>query len=196
MADPNESLDAEALRGLLHDLGRRVADVGAVAEVALYGGSALLFVLDARRATRDVDYVMLEGDAAALSAAAADVGRDAGLSGDWFNDAVSIFASDVPDYRLLGDFPPDRPGLRVFSASPEYLLALKLTALRSSLETSDASDAWHLLDACGVEDEPGALAVVERFFPGRPLPRRNALVLADMMEARSAGRSFSRELAW
>jgi hypothetical protein len=196
MADANETFDAASVRRLLSALGNRLADAGAVAEIALYGGSALLFVTDLRETTRDVDYVRVAGDPSALRGAAAEVSRAAGVGDGWFSDAVEIFKSDDPDYRFLGDFPPERPGLRVFSASPEYVLSIKLMSMRSSLSSSDVSDVWSLLDACGVTAEGEALDLVERFFPGRGLARRNVLVLRDVLDAKERGQPYSREIGW
>jgi len=52
---------------------------------------------------------------------------------------------------FYGDFPPENPGLRVFVASPEYIFAMKVLAMRSSLTSSDIEDIWNLWDELGIE---------------------------------------------
>jgi hypothetical protein len=189
-------LDARRMRMLFNEIGRRFAERGQLAEIAVFGGSALILTFDYRDATRDIDYVRVSGDKGILKGIAEEVGRAEGLPVGWFNDAVSIFTSDTPDYRLVGDFPAARPGLRVFSASPRYVLAMKVMAMRSSLETNDMLDVWHLIDACGIRDAGEARELVAGFFPGKALPRRNELILADVFEAKDAGREYSRAIGY
>lgn len=189
-------LRAETLRTLLFEIGDELANAGAVAEIAVYGGSALLLTFDSRPATRDVDCVTVSGSANCVSKAADSVGAKHGLEEGWLNDAVSIFRSETPDYRLIGDFPPDRPGLRVFAAKPEYLLAMKLLAMRSPFETNDLKDIWDLIDVCGVRTPEEARSYIGKFYPGESMATHKALLLNDLFEAKERGEEYSPMLGW
>lgn len=189
-------LDARAVRRLLFEIGNRIAEAGQTAEIAIYGGSALLLEVGAREATKDVDYVTLCGSDSLLLQAADEVASRYGLETGWLNDAVGIFISDKPDYRLVGDFPSERPGLRVFRASAEYMLAMKLMSMRSALESNDVRDVWDLVDRCGVSTADEARSFLARFYPGQRLPRRNSLILEDLFEAKGQGQEYSPALGW
>ena len=93
-----------------------------------------------------------------------------GLEKDWLNDAVKMFVSEKPEYQLFGEYPKDNPGLRVFVASPEYIFAMKCFAMRSSLESSDMTDIWHLSNSCDIKTMGRATEVIDKFFPGQALP--------------------------
>lgn len=190
------TLDARRMRTLFNAMGKLLADRGQLAEIAVFGGSALILMFDFREATRDIDYVPLRGDMSLIGKLASEIGRRENLPEGWFNDAVSVFASDKPDYRLVGDFPAAAPGLRVFSASPRYVLAMKIMAMRSSLETNDVKDIWHLVDLCGVADADAARSVVDEFFPGKRIPKRNDLILDDLFEAKLDGQPYSRAIGY
>jgi len=189
-------LDAQRMRILFNEIGKRFAARGQVAEIAVFGGSALILMFDFRESTRDIDYVQIKGGMREMATIAEDIGNREGLPQGWFNDAVRIFVSDRPDYRLLGDFPAANPGLRVFTASPRYVLAMKIDSMRSSLETNDIKDIWNLIDICEIADTEQARGVYREFFPDKPLPKRNDLILEDIFEAKLGGRPYSRAIGY
>lgn len=121
----------EAFRLLGDDLARR----GLLVELAVYGGSALVLQFDWRRTTQDVDAVVTaSSEERLLGASLAVVAAAMDLPHDWLNDAVGMF-TPLHEYETLfelsGEYPHERPGLRVLVARPTYLLALKLKALAS-----------------------------------------------------------------
>jgi len=191
-----KSIDAERLQGLLEELGERLAAGGEVLEIALYGGAALMLSFAHRRMSDDVDFVRLHGDPMRLTGPIHDMARAHGLAEDWLNDAVEIFVSEQAEHRHFGDFPRHGlAGLRVFVAAPAYLFAMKALSLRDPFATSDLEDIWHLADVCEVSDSEAAAALVDKFYPGR-LPRRHALILEDIFEAKRQGQPYSPMLGW
>jgi len=189
-------LDAQRMRVLFNEIGKRFAARGQVAEIAVFGGSALILMFDFRESTRDIDYVQIKGGMREMATIAEDIAHREGLPQGWFNDAVRIFVSDRPDYRLLGDFPAANPGLRVFTASPRYVLAMKIDSMRSSLETNDIKDIWNLIDICEIADSEQARALYREFFPDKPLPKRNDLILEDIFDAKLGGQPYSRAIGY
>ena len=196
MSSKPSLLTADRLRELLEDLGNRLAKEGRTAEIALYGGTALVLLFGLREATRDADYVGISGSTWHLNRLSAEIAKENNLAEDWLNDGVEAFMSNNPDHRHFGDFPRrGRAGLRVFTASPEYLFAMKAIALRDVTATSDFRDAWDLIDICGFKNVDEALNVVEQFYPGK-LRQRNALLLEDLFNAKRRGEEFSAALGW
>lgn len=186
----------ESVLALFDALGRKLARHNQVVEVAVYGGTALMLLFDAREATKDVDFVRMAGDADFLIRLADELAANHDLPEGWLNDSVSIFASDCPDHEFFGDFPRQgKPGLRVFTASPEYLFAMKCMAMRGILQTSDAQDVWDLAHVCDVKDVEHAQTIVEAYYPGK-LPKRNRLILEDVFMAKAQNKRFSREYFW
>ena len=189
-------LSRESISDLLNRIGKILADEGVIAEVAIFGGSAIALMFDFRDSTQDVDYIPVSGDVHRLAAAADSVGGDVGLGPGWFNDAIEIFASENPDYTPFGEFPIGNPGIRVFTASPEYLFAMKTLSMRSSLASHDVKDVWHLIDAIGLDSAEEGLALAEKFYPGHAVPTRNRLILEDVFEAKKDRRPYSPMMGW
>ncbi len=147
--------DRDRLAEAFEHLGADLAARGAFLELAVYGGSALMLQFAWRRGTEDVDAVLRPGyDERLLAPSVARVAEIMGLPGDWLNDAVGMFTPlDEPDalFHLSGHFPAvGTPGLRVLVATPHYLLAMKLLALRSA----DRGDR-DLIDARALAREVG-----------------------------------------
>jgi predicted nucleotidyltransferase len=70
----------------------------------------------------------------------------------------------------------DHPGLRVFAASPEHLLAMKAFAARPR-DAEDIRQLARVLDLHTVED---VLASVREIFPEEEPPGRLRLLLEDI----------------
>ena len=194
---PSHQFDLASVHSLLDEIGREFAAQGKVAEIALYGGAALMLMFDTRPLTRDIDFVAMQGGGDEIAAVADSVGERHGLESGWFNDAVRMFSSPHAEHRFFGDFPDgSENGLRVFVASPEYILSMKLLAMRSSLESSDVFDIWNLIDICGLETPDQAQKWLAKFFPDDALPERNACILADLFEAKSQGKAYDPMIGW
>lgn len=113
----------------------------------------------ARLATKDVDAVFVPKHE--VYAAAAEVAAACGAEDDWLNDAVKGFLSDRNETSLLLDL----PGLKVFVASPEYLLAMKCMSMRLGKEDTDLEDVKFLLDRLGLHKAEDVLDLVSRYYP-------------------------------
>ena len=154
----NQTFDRTRLIEAFEHLGADLAARGSFLELAVYGGSALMLQFAWRRGTEDVDAVLRPGyDERLLAPAVARVAEILGLPGDWLSDAVGMFTPlDEPDalFAVSGSFPAvGTPGLRVLVATPHYLLALKLLALRSADRGDrDLTDARALARDIGIGD--------------------------------------------
>ena len=169
------SFDVETMADALDRLAVEVAGRGETLDVAIYGGSALMLASNFRYASEDVDARVIDRPWPAwLTEAVARIGRELALDDQWFNDEVlfhlSQQASDGADHVEFGTFPRGAAevGLRVFVPTAEYMLALKLKAMRvlDPLKGSqEAADIRNLMRVVGVEAPAEAVAVMARFFP-------------------------------
>jgi hypothetical protein len=155
----NPPLTRQRIMAALTGLGDRLASQGVHAQIFIVGGAAIALAYSDRRITRDIDAVF--EPKAVVYEAAAWVARDMGLPDGWLNDAAKGF--------LLGPDGQARPiqgipGIEVSVGSPEYLLAMKLMAMRIG---EDDEDIAMLLNECGITSTQEALDLLERMSPHR-----------------------------
>jgi hypothetical protein len=160
---------------LLRLLDAELAKGGAIGELYLVGGAVMCLVLDARPATRDVDAFFKP--AHVIRRAAARVAARAGVPDTWLNDSVKSLLSP------RGDFAPylELENLRVFTAEPHYLLAMKCAAMRLGEEFHDLDDVRYLLRHLGIATVEEALAVVTRYFDDEQLAPKTRLALEELL---------------
>jgi hypothetical protein len=163
---------------LLRLLDAELAQEGVVGELYLVGGAVMCLVLDARPATRDVDAFFRP--AQVIRRAAARVAARAGVPGTWLNDSVKGLLSP------RGDFAPylELENLRVFSAEPHYLLAMKCAAMRLGEEFHDLDDVRYLLRHLDVTTVEQALAIITRYFDAGQLASKTRLALEELLPSR------------
>jgi hypothetical protein len=110
------------------------------------------------------------------------------LPRSWLNESVTIYArrgEGDADRILVGLYPsPERFGLRVTAAKPEYILAMKLKALdRVTADDRDFQDAVGLGIECGVATIDQMHDVYRKFFGSEELPTTAQLRLSGLIEA-------------
>jgi hypothetical protein len=164
---------------LLRMLDSELAKDGVIGEVYLVGGAVMCLVLDARPATRDVDAFFKPTQI--IRQAAARVAVRAGVPENWLNDSVKGFLSP------RGDFAPylELESLRVFTAEPHYLFAMKCAAMRLGEEFHDLDDVRYLLRHLDITTAEQALAVVARYFDEKQLAPKTRLVLEELLPPRA-----------
>ena len=168
--------DIERLFERLNDeLARR----GVAGEVYLVGGAVMCVVFDARPSTRDIDAYFRP--AKEVRAAARAVAAASGLPDDWLNDAVKGYLSAKEDFHRYLDL----PNLRVLTASPEYLLAMKCLAMRLGEGFHDEDDVRFLLRYLNLTDYRKALEVVTRYYPRERLPQKTLYALEEILAAQN-----------
>ena len=160
------------LEGVFHELGRRAAAESLLIDIAVYGGSALILASNFRISTADVDAVATF-DQADVNRLAEQIAKERGWPLDWLNDGVRTYLSPVIEgtetqHSLFRSYPDEvSPGLRVFVPTPEYMLAMKLSALRVGVDQmgKDRDDLKNLLTLCGIKTPEAALEFAAQFYP-------------------------------
>ena len=128
----------EALQALGDELSRE----GVYGQIFIVGGAAMALAYSTRRVTRDIDAVF--EPKTSIYEAAAKIGEELGLPADWLNDAAKGFMPGKDeDPRPV----PDIHGIEITTASPRYLLAMKLMAMRFG---EDDEDIVILLRECDI----------------------------------------------
>jgi hypothetical protein len=165
----------DALLDAFDQIGRAAARAGTKLQIAVYGGSALMLASNFRFATEDVDVSELERPLPDwLAAIVHQIAEKNRWSEDWFNDGVAFHLSSIADraadHLEFGTFPRDgtSPGLVVSVPSAEYLLALKLKAVRVTdplRGETERLDILNLMQVVGISTVDGAIALLGRYFP-------------------------------
>jgi hypothetical protein len=163
------------IRRLLEALEAELAKEGVEGEIHLVGGAVMCLVFDARPATRDVDAFFRP--TRIIRQAAARVAARERVPETWLNDAVKGFLSP------RGDFDPylELPHLRVFTARPEYLLAMKCASMRLGEEFHDLDDVRYLWRYLNISTVEAALEVVRRYFDEDMLAPKTRLALEELL---------------
>jgi hypothetical protein len=155
----------------LQALGDELAREGVRGQIFVVGGAAIALAYSTRRVTKDIDAVF--EPKTSIYAAAARVADELGLPEDWLNDAVKGYLPGPDeDSRPL----PEIRGIEVSTASPRYLLAMKLMAMRFG---EDDEDIELLLRECGLHTPEEALGVLREVYPSREPPLKTRLFLEE-----------------
>jgi len=141
----------------LKTLSRNLEKKGIRGDIYLLGGAALIIAYNAKKETKDVDAVFLPKSE--IRKAAEEVANVLNLKKDWLNDAVKGYLSNKPDQTPVVVL--DEPGLRVMSASAEYLLAMKLLSARRE----DEADIKFLCDYLGIKSSMICSCLGAKFHP-------------------------------
>jgi hypothetical protein len=183
-----KTLDRDKIEQAFRIMGHYLLDRKALGEIAIYGGSAILFQFDWHRTSEDVDARIIEGDHGLVARAAEEAARQLDLPRSWLNESVAMYTRRQEadsDRVFVGVYPSsERVGLRVVAAKPTYLLAMKLNALeRFTADDRDFRDAVSLGVACGVTTGDGLRDIFRTFFPSQELPSKAELRLSELARA-------------
>jgi hypothetical protein len=181
----------DALLDAFDQIGRAAVKAGTRLQIAVYGGSALMLASNFRFATEDVDVSKLEHPLPDWLMAIVDkIARENDWRSDWLNDGVVFHLSSLADLALdhleYGTFPRDStvPGLVVSVPSAEYLLALKLKALRVTDPVrgeTERLDILNLMKVVGISTAEQAIVALGRYFPvSAASPEKQRFLLNNM----------------
>jgi hypothetical protein len=157
----------------LQVLGAELAGQGVRGQIFLVGGEAIAFAYSQGRVTDDVAAVF--EPTALIHQAAAKVAKELGLSDDWLNAGVTALLSS-PDPSAVPL--PVIEGIEVSTASPRYLLALKLRAARWG---EDDAEIVTLLRQAGIAGLGEAVDLLQQLFAGWKPPLGTRLFLAGQL---------------
>jgi hypothetical protein len=169
------ALTADRIEELLRALEAELRRADVVGEVYIVGGAVLCLALRARPATRDIDAHF--EPASAIRKAAARVAAEHDVPEGWLNDAAKDFLSSHSAYQPFLTL----PNLRVLTAQPEYLLAMKCLAFRLGAEFHDEADVRFLLRYLNIDRYDAALDVITRYYPRERFPQKAFYALEELL---------------
>jgi hypothetical protein len=180
-----QELSKAAIEDAFREMGETLARSGKLAEIAVYGGAAILLQFSVTFRTSDVDAQVESGDHGALMEAARLVAERRGWLRSWLSEAVTMYLGEKGGTSLYASYPSEaRVGLRVYVARPDYLLAMKLRAMR--IGRRDEQDAALLARASGATTRGEMLALLAKYFPKEPPDARRTAIVAQFAETLNA----------
>jgi hypothetical protein len=159
-----------ALQALGDDLTRQ----GVHGQIFIVGGAAMALAYSNRRVTKDIDAVF--EPKSLIYQSAGRVAEAMELPDDWLNDAVKAF---LPGEDESARPFPEVKGIEVTTASPRYLLAMKLMAMRFG---EDDEDIQILLRQAGIDQAEEALNLLSTMYPEREPPLKTQLFLEEILK--------------
>ncbi|MDE1995590.1 MAG: hypothetical protein KGI75_24030 [Rhizobiaceae bacterium] len=169
-------LDRAAIEDAFDAIGNLAAERGIVLDMAVYGGSCLVLASDIRQSSEDVDAVYLNLQDRAREIVET-VTRRRQLPPEWLNQAAKQFApprgNPAPNLLQFKDYPRDGSaiGLRIFTPTPEYLLAMKILANRAEDDVknlTDGADALSLMAVTGIDSFDKIVDLMRQCYPNIP----------------------------
>lgn len=170
------ALGADDIEGLFRALDVELRTSDLAGEVYVVGGAVMCLALRARPSTRDVDGWFEPARAIRQAAARVAAARD--ISETWLNDAAKGYLSPAGEYRPYLEL----PNLKVLTAEPEYLLAMKCLAFRLGAEFQDEADVRFLLRYLNIERYDHALEIITRYYPRERFPQKAFYALEELLE--------------
>jgi predicted nucleotidyltransferase len=155
-------ISRELIMRALRRLGELALAEGLLLEICLYGGTAMMLAYDNRETTQDVDATINPKEAGLRLAKG--VAQELNLEEDWLNDEVWRFFAPVGARRLL---PIDIPGLKLYVATANYLLAMKALACREPgpSRRGDLHDLKFLIRKMEIKSLEDIQRRIDQFFP-------------------------------
>lgn len=140
-------------------------------EIVLAGGAVMLLVIRNRQTTKDVD-AYFATNAQEIRDAAELIAQRENLPSDWINDGMKGFFYTTPPITLWMDY----PGLRVYYADLDYVLAMKAIAGRPE----DVGDIQALAGHLGLTTAQEILSVVSKYVPSQYLTPRTQYLIQSL----------------
>ena len=195
-------LIAADLHDAFMELGTRARCEGKVIDLTIYGESALMLASNFRVATQDVDAVA-EGGQETITRLAEDIARARNWPSDWLNDGVRTYLSPnvhglLEHHALLRAYPSEQePGLRVFVPSAEYMLAMKLMAMRidPTGDRSDVADILNLIAVVGFTTPEEVIDFAASFYPEAKISARLRLGIRELWHVKDNPTQEGRHVA-
>jgi hypothetical protein len=176
---PERHFTRARILSALEALGEELTREGVRGQIFIVGGAAMALAYSTRRVTRDIDAVF--EPKSAIYGAAAKVAEEHGLPEDWLNDAVKGFMPGADEHPRPV---PEIRGIEVTTASPRYLLAMKLMAMRFG---EDDEDIEILLREAGVHSAAEALELLNSMYPRKEPPTKTRFFLEELLGSKASG---------
>lgn len=166
-------MTAEEIEKYLSEISDELAAQDVIGEICIYGGAAMCLAFKARPTTKDVDAIF--EPVKIIRGAIAKIGEKYSLNEGWLNFAVKMFVVEHKKEILL-----DFPNLKVYAPTADYLLAMKVLALRA--ESFDADDVEFLIKHLQIKNINEVLDIIADYYPQKTVKPETVFQLEEMFE--------------
>ncbi|HSK73301.1 MAG TPA: DUF6036 family nucleotidyltransferase [Pyrinomonadaceae bacterium] len=166
-------MTSKEIEKYLSEINDELAAKDVIGEICIYGGAAMCLAFKARPATKDVDAIF--EPVKVIRRAINKIGEKYGLNPGWLNFAVKMFVINH-EKKILFDF----PNLKVFAPTADYLLAMKVLALRA--ESFDAEDVEFLIKYLDLKNPEEVLKIVADYYPKKEVKTEAKFQLEEIFE--------------
>ena len=180
---PTAMLTRDDILTGLRMIDQKARNASVTVDLAVYGGAALSIAFDMRAATRDVGAVM-RTHPNFVRQCVRDIADEMNWPVNWLNDGIKGFLSASEQMQLMQDFQSDSSGgLRVYTPTPEYLLAMKCMAMRIDDPDAphDIADIKNLAKILGLTTADEFFRMVEQFYPASQIPSKTVFGIEEIV---------------
>jgi len=163
-------MTAEEITQYLTELNDELRLMDIKGEVSLYGGAVMCLAFRTRQATKDLDAIF--EPVREIRNAARRIAERHNLNLDWLNLAVRMFVVQHKREVFV-----DLPNLIVTVPEADYLLAMKILALRP--DTEDENDARFLIEHLKLASKTDVLQIVAGYYPNKEVKTETVVWLDD-----------------
>lgn len=166
-------MTAVEIEKYLSEINDELVAQNVIGEICIYGGAAMCLAFKARPATKDVDAIF--EPVKIIRSAINKISDKYNLNDGWLNFAVKIFVVEHKKNVLL-----DLSNLKVYVPTADYLLAMKVLALRA--ESFDADDVEFLIKHLNLKKIEDVLRIVENYYPKKEIKIETKFQLEEIFE--------------
>lgn len=174
--DGQYTMDRNQITFFLEKLSEALGEKGVQGEIVVYGGAAMVLALKARVSTKDVDAIFAPKEI--IYQVSREIEKLYGAPENWLNDAVKGFISSKEEHEPFGDL----PNLKIYTATPEYLLAMKCLSLRLGRGDTDLDDILFLIKHLGIQSSNDLLNLVEKYYPRNRISPKTQFAIEELFE--------------
>ena len=170
------SFNSKQILSLFNALDAELKNQKLIGEIYLVGGAVMCLVFKARASTQDVDAFFQPSST--MRKLAKKVAHKMKVEENWLNDGVKGYLSPK------GSFEPflDLPNLKVYTAKPDYLLAMKALAMRIGEEFHDVDDVRYLIKYLNLTNANQAVEMITQYYPLEQFPQKTLYALEELFE--------------
>lgn len=167
-------MNREDIEKYLWMLGQELQKKQVIGEILLVGGAVMLLEVGNREVTKDIDAYFEPKYSSIIREAAMVVASREGLPGDWLNDGVKGFFYSQPPNRRWAEY----PGLRVYIATLDYILVMKVVAGRPQ----DIEDARALIQTLQITDAQEVFSIIAKYTKQKKLEARVQYIVEELFD--------------
>ncbi|GAC1369084.1 MAG: DUF6036 family nucleotidyltransferase [Ktedonobacteraceae bacterium] len=167
-------MNKEDIEKYLRMLGQELQKKQVIGEILLVGGAVMLLEVGNREVTKDIDAYFEPKYSYEIREAAKDIARREGLPDDWLNDGVKGFFYSQPPHKRWAEY----PGLRVYIATLDYILVMKVIAGRPQ----DIEDAKALIQILQISDAQEVFSLLAKYTKQQKLEARVQYIVEELFD--------------